>query len=437
MATDLQPPRQDDAPANSNGQDQKLAEPAGADGTPPQQHQQVQPVKPRRRWWILFLMVALVGGVALSWRIVQARSDANAKASASATVPTVPVLAATAHTGDIPIYLTGLGVVTARNTVTIHARVDGYLDTVAFKQGQNVHAGDLLAQIDPRPFEVQLHQAEGQLAEDQAQLKNAELTMKRDQDAIEAIPRTQLDTATAAVGQFRGAVQVDQANIASAKLNLTYSRITSPITGRIGLRLVDPGNIVHATDTNGLAVITQFQPIDVIFTLPQDQIPQVQPRLKSGPVLNVEAYDRDLTKKLATGTLEALDSAIDTSSGTLRFRATFPNTDETLYPNQFVNARLLVNTIRNATLVPAAAVQRGPQSTFVYLIKPDSTVDLQNVTVGPAEGDTRSIATGLAPGEAVVTDGVDKLQPGTKVTVQHPPTTSPASRPSDLLRPAF
>jgi multidrug efflux system membrane fusion protein len=399
-----------------------------------------------------------LGGAALYWRVAHERSQANAQHVAAAAVPGVPVLAEMARSGDLPIYLTGLGVVTPRNTVTVHTRVDGQLDTIHFAQGQTVHAGDLLAQIDPRPFQVQLAQFEGQLAKDQASLKNDEIQLKRDQEAAEAIPKQQVDTAEAAVAQDHGTVATDQANISSAKLNLTYCRITSPITGRIGLRLVDPGNIVHATDTTGLAVITQVQPIDVIFTLPQDDIPQVLKRMHGGPApatapttapatapaiaaagaLTVEAFDRDLTLKLATGTLEAIDSQIDVSTGTLRFRATFPNDDQSLFPNQFVNARLLVDTLHDAVLVPAVAVQRGPtsagsddsQPTFVYVIKSDGTVELRNVTVGPAEGDTTSISSGLAPAEWVVTDGVDKLQPATRVTVQRQPTTAPMAKPS-------
>jgi multidrug efflux system membrane fusion protein len=232
------------------------------------------------------------------------------------------------------------------------------------------------------------------------------------------------------VEQYRGIVQADQAQIDNARLQLTYCRITSPVTGRIGLSLIDPGNIIHAVDTSGLAVITQVRPIDVIFSLPQDDIPRVLKRMREGPAPPVEAFDRDLRTKLATGILAAIDSQIDPSSGTVRFKATFPNDDEALFPNQFVNARVLVDTLRGTVTVPTAALQRGPQSTFVYVVKPDSTVELRQVSAGPAEGDSTSITSGLAAGETLVTDGVDKLQPGAKVAVQHEPATAPATKPA-------
>ena len=260
----------------------------------------------------------------------------------------IPVVAAHARVGDMGVYLTGLGTVTALKTVTVRTQVDGQLVTVAFKEGQLVRATELLAQIDPRPFQVQLEQAEGQAAKDAATLKNARVDLQRYQVLVEqdAVPKQQLDTQVATVQQLEATLKSDQAQIDSARLNLTYARITSPLTGRIGLRLVDPGNIVHTTDQNGLAVITQRQPIAVVFTIPQDNLPDVQRQLNAGRRLAVDAYDRDLRTKLGSGTLSAVDSQIDPTTGTIKLKATFANEDEALFPNQFVNARLLVDTIQ-------------------------------------------------------------------------------------------
>jgi membrane fusion protein, multidrug efflux system len=376
--------------------------------------------RPRRRWWP---WVAALAGAAVVIYLLFGRGGqgaATAGKGAGTQPPPVLVAAVPAGTKDVGVYLTGLGTVNAVSTVTVRSRVDGQLINVAFHEGQVVRAGDLLAQIDPRPFQVQLMQAEGQMAKDQAALKNANLDLQRYKIlfAEDSIPRQQLDTQMATVNQFEAALKSDQAQIESAKLNLAYSRITAPTSGRIGLRLVDPGNIVHASDANGLLVITQLQPVAVVFTIPADSLPQVQRQMQAGKGLPVDAYDRDLKNKLASGSLLAVDNQIDQTTGTVRLKAIFPNQDNALFSNQFVNARLLVDTLRGAVTVPTAAVQTSPQSTFVYHVKPDQTVEARDVVVRLTEGDDAAIASGLAPGELVVVDGIDKLRPGSKVTVE-------------------
>jgi multidrug efflux system membrane fusion protein len=279
----------------------------------------------------------------------------------------------------------------------------------------------LLAEIDPRPFQVQLAQAEGQLAKDEAMLKNAKVDLERYKLLLtqDSVPQQQLDTQIATVQQLDGVIKSDQAQIDTAKLQLSYSRITAPITGRIGLRLIDQGNMIRANDpNNGLAVITQLQPIAILFTIPEDQLQQVLPKMQAGQPLVVEVYNRDLKQKLATGKLLTIDNQIDPNTGTVKCKAIFSNDDNALFPNQFVNARLLVDTKKNATIVPSAAVQRSPQGTFVYAVKDDSTVEMRNIVVGPSEGDEVAIEKGLAPGEVVVIEGVDKLQRGMKVAAR-------------------
>ena len=359
-------------------------------------------------------LIALLSIGAATW--FHFRRGTVAAQPSAAPARTIQVVAVPSRTGDLQLHLDALGTVTALNTVTVRTRVDGQLVKVAFAEGQLVHEGDLLAEIDARPFEVQLAQAQGQLARDEALLKNARADLQRYQEASAAVPKQQIDTAASTVAQYDAALLVDRSQIDSARLQLTYCRILAPITGKIGLRLVDQGNLVHANDANGLAVITQLQPIAVQFNLPQDDLPRVRRAMSAGDV-EVDAYDRTLKIRLSAGKLLAVDSQIDPSTGTVRLKAVFENQDEALFPNQFVNVRVLVDTRRGAVLVPAAAVQRNGPTMFVYVVRPDKTVEVRDVTLGPTEGDTTCIAEGLSAGETVVTDGVDKLQQGSRVAV--------------------
>jgi len=364
------------------------------------------------------LLIAVIGGgtLALSrpWR-----STAGAQGSVPAS-PRTPVVAAAARTRDVGVYLNGLGSVTPLNTVTVRSRVDGELIGVRFQEGQIVRSGDLLAEIDPRPFEAQLTQFEGQLERDQALLDNARLDLKRFQVLVttDAVPRQQLDTQVSLVHQLEGTVKNDQGQIDAAKVQLVYCRITSPIAGRAGLRLVDPGNIVHAADTGGLVIITQLQPITVIFTIPEDSIPTVLEQLRRGVRLPVEAYDREQRRKLAEGALLTIDNQVDPTTGTVRLKAQFPNTDTRLFPSQFVNARLLIETRRGATVVPTAAIQSSPRGPFVYMVRPDRTVGIRPVTVGVTDGDDVSIERGLAVGEQVVVEGAERLRDGAAIELR-------------------
>jgi len=375
---------------------------------------------PRRRWLWLAAIVVLALGVYLFVRLRSHQGSSASAPGAGRGMPAIPVTAATAHKGDIGVYFAGLGAVTPLYTVAVTSRVDGQLMKVYYKEGQTVRKGELLAEIDPRPFEVQLKQAEGQLIKDQANLQNARIDLARYQELIKrnAVAEQQLATQQATVVQDEGIVKTDQGLIDSAKLNLVYSRITSPITGRVGLRLVDPGNIVLAAGNTALMVITQIEPISVIFTISEDQLPPIAKRFRAGERLQVDAYDRDLKKKLSQGYLLTMDNQIDQTTGTLKLRAIFDNKDDALFPNQFVNARLLVQEKHGVTLVSTAAIQRNSQKTFVYLVKPDQTVTVRDVTLGTTEGDEAEVVSGLVPGDVVVTTGVDKLQEGTKVNAQ-------------------
>lgn len=378
------------------------------------------------RWWIWLVVIVLAG---LGFWYYRSHSGASANAAAGGAAGAggkgggapksfvVPVVAATAAKGDLPVFFTGLGTVTAFNTVTVRSRIDGQLLTVGFKEGQYVKEGDLLAQIDPRPYEVQLAQAQGQLAKDESQRRDAEVNLERYKLLYNegVIAKQQLDTQQASVGQSNGAIQTDKANIENAKLNLAYCRITAPISGRVGLRLVDPGNMVHASDANGIVVITQVQPIAVLFALPQDQLPEVLDKLHKGIELPVQAYDRDNTKEIAAGKLLTIDNQIDPTTGTYKLKAVFNNANNELFPNQFVNIRLLVNTLKNVVLVPTTAILRGPQGTYVFAVGQDSTVKLNVVKIAGTTGSTTAVSEGLSGGDVVVVDGQDKLQNGSKV----------------------
>jgi membrane fusion protein, multidrug efflux system len=350
--------------------------------------------------------------------LLSACNSASSKsAQASVVPPSIPVAVATTQQRDFPVYLSGLGSVQAYNTVSLKSRVDGQIVRIAFKEGQFVKQGDLLLVIDPRPYQVAVELAEAAIARDQAQLKNAQLDYDRFQRLFKegVISQQQFDAQRALVGQLEGTVKADQAAIDNAKLNLVYTRITAPVSGRVGLRLVDIGNMVHANDTNALLVLTQMQPIAVIFTLPEDQLPAVTKRMKA-QTLEVSAYSRDDSTRIAAGKLLTIDNQIDPTTGTARLKAIFDNVDNVLFPNQFVNARLLLETRNNAIVVPAAAVQRGPQgSTFAYVVKPDKTVEVRQLKVALTQDNLSVIASGLAPGDQVVTDGQDKLQSGSRV----------------------
>jgi multidrug efflux system membrane fusion protein len=371
-----------------------------------------------RYWWIVLLAICLI---AIGFYVIFFGAPSrSAKKGQSPVTPVVPVIAVEAKKTVFNIYITGLGSVTPLNTVAVKTRVDGQLMEILFREGQIVSSGDLLAKIDPRPFEAQLTQAEGQMARDQALLKNAQLDLQRFRALLEkaAIAKQQTDTQEALVHQYEGAVKADQGQIDNVKLQLLYCRITAPISGRVGLRLVDPGNIVHASDPNGLVVITQLQPIAVIFPIPEDSLPQVLARLKTGERLPVEAYDREMRQKLAVGSLLTVDNQIDPATGTVRLKSVFSNEKNELFPNQFVNARLLVEVKREVIVLPTPAIQRGPQGTFVYVVKADRTATLRPVNVGEIQGGEVSIKTGLSPGELVVVDGQDRLREGTKVDLR-------------------
>jgi len=387
------------------------------EGEPPGPHR-----RRRRRLVLAAGAIALVVVVFAVWR-GRARSPApRDRAARVVSVVTVP-----ARNGDMPVYLDGLGTVTAISTVTVRSRVDGQLVSLGYREGQLVRQGDLLAQIDPRPFQVALQQQEGQYAKDEAALKNARLDLRRYEALIaqDAVPRQQLDTQQATVNQLEATLKTDAAQVANARLNLTYSRITSPITGRVGLRLVDAGNMVHASDPGGLLVITQLQPIAVVFTLPADQLQPVMAGMARGNHLRVEAWDRDRKKMLDVGTLEAVDNQVDETTGTVRLKGVFSNEGYGLFSNQFVNARILVDTLHGSVIIPTAALQRSPQGTYIWVVKPDSSADMRTVEVAHTEGEDTAVQSGVAAGEPVVTDGVDNLQPGAKVTTGPPAGASP------------
>lgn len=367
----------------------------------------------RKYWW---LWAALLIAALWIWHGTGKSSAANKRGHDASDRP-IPVATATVARGDLKLFLGGLGTVTPANAVVVKSRVDGQLLSVHFKEGQLVKAGDLLAEIDPRPFQVQLMQAEGQFARDAALLKNSQLDLERYEMlwSQDSIAKQQVDAQASLVRQYEGATKVDEGQVADAKLQLTYAKVTAPASGRVGLRQVDPGNIVHAADTNGIVAIAQVQPIYVVFTLPEDNLPRLVQKINAKQSIAIDAYDRAQKLKLATGTLLAIDNQIDTTTGTLKLKAEFKNDDSALFPNQFVNVRMLIDTLSNVILAPVAAVQRGAQDNFVYVLQNDNTVKLQTVHVGETENERVVIEDGLKPGDAVIVEGLDQLRDGIAV----------------------
>ncbi|WP_240162283.1 MdtA/MuxA family multidrug efflux RND transporter periplasmic adaptor subunit [Glaciimonas sp. PAMC28666] len=389
-----------------------------------------KPDRSFRRWWWLLLIIVLGGAAYFFWgRITQpanSQGDTTSQSGgkgrrggpgAGGANSVMPVGVASATVSDVHIYLSGLGSVTPESTATVKSRVDGQLMKLHFKEGQMVKAGDLLAELDPRPYQVLVTQAEGQLGHDTALLKAAQIDLKRYQTLLaqDSIASQLVDTQAALVKQYGGTVQSDQGTLDNARLQLLYSRVTAPISGRLGLRQVDLGNIVHASDANGIVIITQLQPITAIFSVPEDNIPSVMKQIQAGKTLPTQAWDRAQANNLASGQFLTIDNQVDATTGTVKLKAVFPNADFALFPSQFVNVRMLLDTLSGATVIPSAAIQRGSSGNFVYVVKADKTVTIRAVTVGPVEGQNTSIAKGITAGEIVVVDGIDKLREGAKV----------------------
>ena len=394
-------------------------------------HNTVKTTNPSRwrrpAFWIVGLCVLMALGAAGYYFYTQSGTGSDrvadnarpGKKGGDSAGRVMPVVAQAAKKGDVSVYLTGLGTVTPIRTAIVRARVDGQIMRVLFREGQLVRQGDSLVDLDPRPYQAQLTQIEGQMARDQALLANARIDVERYRTLLaqDSIAKQQLDTQEALVRQYEGTVKIDQGQLDNARLQLAYSRVTAPISGRLGLRQVDEGNVVHASDQTGLVVITQLQPITVVFTIPQDSLPVVLKRIQSGDRIPVDALDRDQNQKnkLGTGVLLTVDNQIDTTTGTVRLKAQFANDDSKLFPNQFVNVRMLIDVRRDITTVPSAALQRGARGLFVYVVKEDRTVTLRDVKTGPTEADATVIESGIEPGELVVVDGMDRLREGARV----------------------
>ncbi len=392
---------------------------------------------PQWTWWLAALVILTllgVGGYMLWQKPVNAQQAG--KRGGDLAARSIPVVAVAAKIGSVNVYLNGLGTVTPLKTVTVRSRVDGQLMRVLFREGQVVKEGELLAEIDPRPFQVQLTQAEGQMARDQALLANARIDLERYRTLLaqDSIAKQLVDTQEALVRQYEGTVKVDQSQIDNARLQLVYSRVTAPVAGRLGLRQVDQGNIVRASDPNGLVVITQLQPITVVFTIPEDSLPPVMKKLQAGEKLPVDAYDRADKVKLAMGTLLTADNQIDPATGTVKLKAQFANDDYALFPSQFANVRMLVDAQRDATVIPTAAIQRGTPGTFVYVVNADSTVTVRPVKLGATQGEVVAVDAGLAPGEMVVVDGADKLREGAKIELAARDPAAAAPKDGDVPR---
>jgi membrane fusion protein, multidrug efflux system len=389
---------------------------------------------PKRSAWRLIatcLVLLLVVAAVVWWSKQQAAPEQQGRGGRNA-VP-MSIVPETVGKGDIGINLNALGTVTSLATVTIRSQISGYLQKVDFKEGDEVKKGDLIAEIDPRPYEAMLAQANGNLARDQALLKGAQVDLARYQGLAtqNAVPHQTLDTQVALVAQDQGTVEFDKAAVKSAEVNLQYTRILSPLDGRVGLRQVDQGNYVTPGDASGIVVITQLQPISVLFTVPEDNLQPISKRLQSGAVLPAAALDRGGGKKIADGTLQTFDSQIDPTTGTIKLRAQFPNETKTLYPNQFVNIQLLLDTHKDVTTMPTAGVQRGVPGTFVYLVNSDDTVSVRKIELGVTDGDRVEVRSGLQPGDKIVVDGADKLRDGAKINVraEAPDPNAPAAAP--------
>jgi membrane fusion protein, multidrug efflux system len=426
------PPLGFDAIDNFSPQPLRTAEPQTSPTVAPRSR------SARRRgglWLLLFTLLVGGGTGLLIWRADQATPPPQT----GRFQPSGPMSVRTARveTADVPVVLNALGTVTPLATVTVRPQISGQLIEVAFKEGQIVKKGDFLAQIDPRPYQVALAQAEGQLAKDRATLRNSEVDLARYRTLLaqNSIARQTVDTQAALVQQNHGTLAADQAQVDAQKLNLAFTRIISPISGRVGLRRVDPGNYVQTNDAGGIVVITQIHPISVIFTLPGDELPAVMRRMRSGAALAVTALDRTGTTRLATGTLETVDNQIDTTTGMIKLRALFGNTEEVLFANQFVTVQLLLDTMRDKLVIPAASVQRGAPGTFVYVVRPDDTVAVQPVMLGPSSGERVAVSDGLQPGQVVVVDGADRLRDGAKVRAAEAGRSSDSGNVSSPERP--